>query len=107
MRHIEDLNFELNVCLDRAKKTKDESLVNSLLFCLLTIDELEQCLELTAKVDMYLARNVTAVEPKLISYIADYINEEQSRNCLVDINECMIINAIEAFEGGAGREVRQ
>jgi hypothetical protein len=58
MRHIDDLNFELNACLDRARKTKDESLVNSLLFCLLTIDELEQCLELTAKVDMYLARNV-------------------------------------------------
>jgi len=69
MRHIDDLNFELNACLDRAKKTKDESLVNSLLFCLLTIDELEQCLELTAKVDMYLARNVTAVktEDKIVT----------------------------------------
>ena len=50
MRHIDDLNFELNACLDRAKKTKDESLVNSLLFCLLTIDELEKTIKSEDKI---------------------------------------------------------
>jgi hypothetical protein len=50
MRHIDDLNFELNACLDRAKKTKDEPLVNSLLFCLLTIDELEKTIKSEDKI---------------------------------------------------------
>ena len=44
MRHIDDLNFELNACLERAKKIKDNALVNGLVFSLLTLDELEKTL---------------------------------------------------------------
>ena len=44
MRHIEDLEFELNACLERARKIKDVALVNGLLFSLLTLNELEKTL---------------------------------------------------------------
>ena len=45
MRHIKDLEFELNACLDRARKIKDVALVNGLLFSLLTLNELEKTLK--------------------------------------------------------------
>jgi hypothetical protein len=50
MRHIDDLNFELNACLDRAKKIKDDALVNGLLFSLLTLDELEKTIKSEDKI---------------------------------------------------------
>jgi hypothetical protein len=45
MRYIEDLEFELNACLDRARKIKDVALENGLLFSLLTLNELSKALE--------------------------------------------------------------
>ena len=45
MRHIEDLEFELNACLERASKIKDVELENGLLFSLLTLKELEKTLK--------------------------------------------------------------
>jgi hypothetical protein len=45
MRHIEDLEFELSACLDRARKIKDVALENGLLFSLLTLNELEKTLK--------------------------------------------------------------
>jgi hypothetical protein len=45
MRHIEDLEFELNACLERARKIKDVALENGLLFSLLTLNELSKALE--------------------------------------------------------------
>lgn len=45
MRHIEDLEFELNACLNRARKIKDVALQAGLLFSLLTLNELEKTLK--------------------------------------------------------------
>jgi hypothetical protein len=45
MKHIEDLEFELNACYERAKKIKDVALENGLLFSLLTLYELEKTLK--------------------------------------------------------------
>ena len=45
MRHIDDLEFELNACLERARKIKDVALENGLLFSLLTLNELSKALE--------------------------------------------------------------
>lgn len=45
MRYIEDLEFELNACLERARKIKDVALENGLLFSLLTLNELSKALE--------------------------------------------------------------
>jgi hypothetical protein len=38
-RHMEDLEFELDACLIRAKKINDSALINGLLYCLETIEE--------------------------------------------------------------------
>ena len=45
MKHNEDLDFELNACLNRARKIKDVALENGLLFALLTLNELSKALE--------------------------------------------------------------
>ncbi len=54
MRHIEDLEFELNACLERARKIKDVALENGLLFSLLTLNELEKTLKKGADNEQHL-----------------------------------------------------
>lgn len=38
---------------------------------------------------------------ELAEYIADYVNEEHARNPSVEVTSTLILNAIEAYEGGA------
>lgn len=45
MRHIDDLKFELEAMLYRAQVSKDVASVNSLAFCLDTLQQLQQALE--------------------------------------------------------------
>ena len=54
MRHIEDLEFELNACLERARKIKDVALESGLLFSLLTLNELEKTLKKGADNEQHL-----------------------------------------------------